>query len=150
MRTLLIAATLMACAVGTRAQVRMGGDVDFWTYGSRIRVFVEEITNFGDTTTDRLRFRVWGTKDRDDDFSQGRLFAMGLIPRLRPNETLHDVGRTLHLFRPPSGWYYVTLTLEERTFDEEGQPQWEVRDVVEFDGQYYFRRSDYRYFPFPF
>jgi hypothetical protein len=140
--------TLSAAFAG-KAQVLMSGDVDFQVYGSRIRIFVEDITNLGDETTDRLRFRVWGTKDRDDHFSEGRIFAVGLIPRIFPHRDLDDVRRTLHLFRPSTGWYYVTLTLEERTFDEEGQVHWEVRDVVEFDGLHYFSRSR-DYFPFPF
>ena len=137
-------------AFSAKAQVLMSGDVDFDVFGSRIRIFIENISNLGDETTDRLRLRVWGTKDRDDHFSEGRILAVGLIPRVRPHDTFHDLRRTLHVFRPPSGWYFVTVALEERTFDEEGQVHWDPRDAVEFDGQYYFSRSGRSYFPFPF
>ena len=151
MKIVLLAVLLtVSAALAGKAQVLMSGDVDFRVYNSRIRLFVENITNLGDETTDRLRLRVWGTKDRDDHFSEGRLLAVGLIPRVFPHDTFHDLRRTLHVFRPPTGWYYVTLTLEERTFDDEGQVHWELRDVVEFDGLQYFSRSGHDHFPFPF
>jgi len=150
MRILLLAILLtLSAAAGSKAQVLMSGDVDFFIHGSRLRVFIEEITNLGDETTGRLRLTMWASEDRWREFDRGRLIGFSLLPRLRPHQDLDDLRRTLHFDRPPTDWYYVTLTLEERVFDDEGNPRWEIRDVVEFDGQYYIRRGwDHWAFPF--
>ena len=149
-RILVLAAVLtMGALTGARAQVLMDGDVDFVIYGSRVRVYVEDITNFGSETSGRLRFILWASEDRWEEFDRGRLVGFALLPRLAPQQDLDDVRRTLHFNRPPTGWYYLTLTLEERVFDTEGQPHWEIRDVVEFDDRHYFRRG-LGHWPFPF
>jgi hypothetical protein len=129
------------------AQVNMSGHVDYTTYGSRVRLFVEEINNLSDVTTDRLRLRLWASEDHWDPLDRGRLVAFLLLPRLYPYQHLHDVSHRVLLDIPPSGWYHVTLTLEERVIDETGK-HWELRDVVEFDGEHYFRRN-FVGWPFP-
>ena len=140
---------MIGAIVGAKAQVLMGGDVDYLIHGSRARVFVEDITNFGTETTGRLRFILWASEDRWQEFDRGRLIGFALLPRLTPGRDLDKVRRTLHFDRPPTGWYYLTLTLEERVLDTEGGAHWEIRDVVEFDGQHYFRRG-WSPWPFPF
>lgn len=140
----------LAAAVGAQAQVVMRGDVNYWTSGSRVRVEVEDITNFSDQTTERLRFVLWASEDPWENFDRGRVIALKALPRLGPHRNFDDVRRTMHLYRPPTGWYYVTLTLAERTVDENGKVRWEIRDKVEFDGRHYFSRSRFPFPPFPF
>ena len=140
---------LFLAAAGAQAQVVMRGDVDFWTYGSRVRIEVEDITNLDDETTDKLRLVLWASEDPWEDYDRGRILALTALPRLGPNYNFDDVRRTTRLYRPPHGWYYVTLTLAERTVGEDGRVRWEIRDKVEFDGRYHFGPSSVPS-PFPF
>ena len=150
MRSALFVGFLAAATFGAKAQVVLRGDVNYWTYGSHVRVAVENITNFGDQTTDRLRYVLWASKDHWENYDRGRVIALTALPRLGAHRNFSDVNRTMHLYRPPTGWYYVTLTLAERTLDESGKVRWEIRDKVEFDGLHFFTRSSLPPFPFPF
>jgi hypothetical protein len=144
-----LALLLLFTVAGARAQVLMSGDVYYVSQGSRISIFAEEITNVGAETTDRLRFRLWASKHHHwSQYNRGHLIAFTLLPRLFPYEVWHDVHPRIGLHRPSNGWYYVTLTLEERVVDARGT-HWEFRDVIAFDGQTYFRR-DFVGWPFPF
>jgi hypothetical protein len=146
---LFVGLLLAGTAIGAKAQVVMRGDVDYWTYGSRVRFEVDDITNLSDQPTDRLRLILWASEDPWEDFDRGRILGLAALPRLGPNQNLDDVHRTTHLYRIPSGWYYVTLTLAERTVDENGLVRWVIRDKVEFDDRRYFsRRSPLPLFPF--
>jgi hypothetical protein len=138
---------LMMCGgSAARAQVLMRGDIDYATSGSRIRIFIEDITNFGSETTDRLRLRMFASRHHWQPTRPGRLIAFSLFPRLLPLEDREDILLSRPFRRPPSDWYYVTLTLEERTFDESGQVRWEIRDAVSFGQQYISNFDDF--FPF--
>ena len=139
----LVALTLLffACAVpAARAQLLMRNDASYRIYGDRIRINVEDITNYSDQTTGRLRFMVWASKDPWDFYDRGRLIAFGLLPRLGPYQNLSDVHRTMDLNKPSTGWYYITVTLEERVRTESGTLRYVIRDKIEFDEQYYFWR----------
>ena len=140
----------LACAVpAARAQLLMRGDASYWVYRDRIRVNVEDITNYSDQTTGRLRFMVWASEDPWEYFDRGRLIAFGLLPKLLPFQNLSDVHRTMDLHKPHTGWYYITVTLEERVLTESGTMRWVIRDKIEFNEQQFFRRfSDSWYFPF--
>ena len=144
----LLAGWFLCTGGAAAAQVQMSGHVDYTTYGSRVRIYVEELNNLSDVTTDRLRLRLWASEDNWNQFDRGRLIAFALLPKLRPFETRHDLHPRVHLDIPPNGWYHVTLTVEERVVDEAGK-HWELRDVVEFDGEHYFRRN-FVGWPFPF
>ena len=147
-RIALIMGFLALAALAAPAQVVMRGDVHYWISNSRVRVDVEDITNFGDQTTDRLRFVVWASEDPWEYYDRGRVLAVVALPRLGAHRNFDDVGRTMRVHRPPTGWYYVTLGLMERKVDENGQVRWVVRDKVEFRGQHYFSRSWFPDFPF--
>jgi hypothetical protein len=135
--------------MSAQAQVVALGDLDLWFYGSRVRIDFEDLANFSDAETDRLRFRLWASEDPWETYDRGEVISIGLLPRLQANQNLSDFHRTVHVHRPDdTGWYYLTLTIEERTFDENGQKRWHIHDVIEFDGLKFFRRSSW--FPFPF
>ena len=133
-----VLSVLLFCAIalGAQGQVLMRGDVDYFVVGSRVRIEVEEITNFGETTTDRLRFRLWASRDRWNPSERGRVIAISLLPRLQPHENRHDLHPRVHFHRP-GRWYFVTLILEERTVDSGGNPKWDIRDVVDFGADYF-------------
>jgi hypothetical protein len=142
---------LLLAVIPVRAQVALLGDVDLRFYGSRARIDFDELANFGDVATEKLRVRLWASEDHWETWDRGEVIAIGAIPRLQPDRVRHDFHRTLHVHRPDdSGWYYLTLTLEERTFDESGKKSWEIQDIIEFDGRKYFHRSSRFPLPFPF
>lgn len=127
----------------------MRGDASYRVYRDRIRVEVDDITNLGGQTTGRLRWMVWASEDPWDFFDPGHLIAFSLLPRLGPNQNFSNAHRTMGLHKPKTGWYYITVTLEERVRDQNGRMRWVIRDRVEFDDQQYFWRSPTG-LPFPF
>lgn len=122
----------------------MRGDIFFDFFGSRAFIYIEDITNFDDRTTDRLRLRLWASKEPWSFDHPGRVLATTRLPRLGAGRDLDDVHKNTRLHHPSStGWYHVALTLEERVVAEDGSRQWEVRDAVEFDGRVYFVDDDW-------
>jgi hypothetical protein len=141
---------LLVCAgmpVARGAEIFMDGHIDFAVSGSRMHIFIEDITNFSDTRTDRLRIRMWASEDRWHPDRKGRLLTFTRIARLGPFGDFDDVNLSRPWHRPPPDLYYVTITLEERTFNEEGVAEWVIRDAVEFNDRFYFSDWDW---PFPF
>ena len=139
-RNLIIgAALLLVTAIGARAQVLMDGYIDYQIFDSSVTIYVEDITNFGDVTTDRLRLRLWASEHRWSEEFPGQVLATTRLQKIRPHHDLDYVRRNTSLHRPSSGWYHITLTLEERVFADDGTHYWELRDVVEFEGEDYIR-----------
>jgi hypothetical protein len=85
---------------------------------------------------------MWASEEDWQPDRKGRLITTGLLPRLKPSAELYGVDVSARLHYPPEGWYYVSMTLEERTFDESGARRWVIRDVVQSDYRYYFEKSD--------
>jgi hypothetical protein len=137
---------LIASAIGAQAQVLMRGDIGYDVFGSRVFIFVEDITNSGEVETDRLRLRLWASKDHWTEEHPGRVLAVTTLPRLDAHHHFEHMDRNVHLHRPPIDWYYVTLTLEERVVAEDGTRSWQLRDAIEFDGREYL--TDYSFNPF--
>src|SRR5690348_5834337 len=107
-------------APSAQAQLVLRGDASYWVRGDRMRVNIEDITNYSDQTSGRLALMVWASKDPWESFDRGRLIGWTSIPRLLPNQNLSDVHRTITINRPSTGWYYITVTLEERVRTESG------------------------------
>ena len=145
-----VALLFVACAVPTaRAQVLMRGDASYLVLRDRIRVNVEEITNYSDKTTGQLALMVWASKDPWEFSDRGRLIGWASLPRLLPLQSHSDVHRTIAYQKPHTGWYYITVTLEERVRTESGTLRWATRDRIEFnERQYFWRAGDH--WPFPF
>jgi len=148
MRVALVIVLLAVAAFGAKAQVVLRGDASYWIHGSDVTVEVEDITNFGDKTTERLRFVVWASKDHWENYDRGRILGLEALPRLGAHANFDGVRRTMHRYDVPNGWYYVTLTLAERIVDENGKVRWEIRDGVEFDERRYLGRSSVPVSPF--
>lgn len=145
-RTRVFLFVLFFMAIATaKAQLLMDGYVGYRIYGSRVRIDVEEINNFGTNKTDKIRFRLWASEHQWSPSQPGYLLAVAQLPRIPAHQDLDRVHRYVTLHRPPRDWYHITLVLEERVVDETGA-RFEIRDVVEFDGERYFGRP----LPFPF
>ena len=142
----LLLALLLGSVAPARAQVLMRGHLDYSTSPSRIKIYIEDITNFGTETTGRLRLRMFASKDHWREDRPGRLLAFSLFPKLLPGEDREDIVLSRPLHRPSDDdWYYVTLILEERLFDDAGHAYWVIQDIVPF-GQDYIYDNDG---PFP-
>jgi hypothetical protein len=142
---LLLMAVLLGSVAPARAQVLMRGNLDYVTSLNRVRIYIEDITNFGPERTDRLRLRMFASKEHWREDRPGRLIAYSLFPRLYPGEDREDVVLSRPLRRPhDDDWYYVTLILEERMFDEERRAHWVIQDQVSFGQDYFYDES-----PFP-
>jgi hypothetical protein len=142
---LLLMAVLLGSVAPARADVLMQGHLDYATSPSRIRIYIEDITNFGSEQTGRLRLRMFASKDHWREDRPGKLIAFSLFPRLYPGEDREDIVLSRPLRRPhDDGWYYVTLILEERVFDENGVATWLIQDVVSLGQDYFYDDS-----PFP-
>jgi hypothetical protein len=141
--------TALALTTKADAQILMRGDIDYFLSGRHIRVEIDDITNFNETPTDRLRLRVYAVEE-DDNWSvsrPGRPIAVRALPSLDANENRSHIRRTDHIRIPSTGWYYIVIALEERATDEFGQKIWEIRDAVEFDDLHFFRRP-WDFWPF--
>lgn len=143
------AALLLATAISARAQVLMDGYIDYQIFDSSVTIYVEDITNFGDATTDRLRLRLWASEHRWAPEQPGRVLATTRLQKIRAHHDIDYVHRNTSLHRPSSDWYHITLTLEERVFAEDGTVYWELRDVVEFEDEDYIREHTFNpFWPF--
>ena len=143
------AALLFATTLGARAQVVMRGYIGFDIFRSDVVIYVENIANFGDTTTDRLRLRLWASDDHWTPQHPGRVLAVARVQKLKAGRDHDYVDREAHFSRPDTGWYRVALTLEERVIAEDGTQTWELRDAVEFYGEYFFREHTFNpFWPF--
>ncbi len=139
-RYLIIGAALfLATAIGAKAQVLMHGHVWYQFFDSSVNIYIEDVTNFGEVTTDRLRLRLWASDNHWKPEHPGRVLATTRLQKLKAHNDHDYVRRNTHLHRPSTGWYYVTLTLEERVVAEDGAKHWEIRDVIEFEGEDYIR-----------
>ena len=132
---LVLTASVLVFAQGARAQVQMDGQVWFSMVGSRLTVFIEELENLSDSTTDRLRMKVWASEDHWSASDQGYFLGAATLPRIAAHGDRDNQRRSMKLHRPDTDWYYVTVVIEERVVDESGQARWEIRDWRESDNR---------------
>jgi hypothetical protein len=137
------AALLLVMAISARAQVLMDGYIGYQFFDSSVNIYVEDVTNFGDVTTDRLRLRLWASEHSWSEEHPGRVLATTRLQKIKSHRDLDHVRRNTHLDRPSTDWYHVTLTLEERVVAEDGAHHWEIRDVVKFEGEDYIREHSF-------
>jgi hypothetical protein len=139
---LLILLTVFAGFTSARAQVLMRGDIDWWTYGDRLYMEVEKITNFNDTPTGELRLRLVATLNHYQEWRTGFTLGRRAIKPLAENENRIGIRRKARLHLPDrADWYFITLVLEERVTNSDGTSSWETLDAVEFDDQAWLQDS---------
>jgi hypothetical protein len=138
MRKLFLLLLLVATLPVVQAQVRFD-DAEVWVNRSRARIELEDLENFGTNTTGKLRVVLYGTEDDWDDTSHREAIAYFPVSKLRAGEWRSRLRKTVRVHRPDDwGWYWLTLTVQERVRDENGRYRWIIRDFVEFDSRIYF------------
>jgi len=72
------------------------------------------LNNQINTRTGTLRLRIWGTKNLSQNGEvSGYVLATHRLDTLDSNSMFERVSKTIEATRPPDGWYYVVMTLEE-------------------------------------
>lgn len=132
---------LLVLAIGltaAKAQIYFR-DADLWFTYSRTRIELEDLQNLGTNTTGKLRVVLYATEDEWNDTSHREVVARAAIARLGPGQLRDYIRKTVHTHRPDDpGWYWLTLTLQERVLGEDGKYHWVIRDYLEFDDRVYF------------
>ena len=119
------------------ANLGSNGDVGFFGYvswlagGGRVQFYAEEILNQrASGRTGVLRARLWATSTPyDGGILQGYPMATTKVGRVYAGPPLPNYSRYASFRPPPSGEYYVTMTLEELV-----RGYWDIVDYVNFEG----------------
>lgn len=116
---------------GYNGDVSMSGFTSWSSRGSRVTFSVEDISNdreFGRSGS--LRLRLWATTTPyDGDSIYGYVLGTKKLKPLYAGYYYGNLVRTTGFRRPPSGYYYTTMTLEEFTISG-----WVIIDYVTFSG----------------
>ena len=124
--------------VGARAQIYFD-DGQLWLNHSRTRIEIEDLQNFSPLATGKLRVVLYATEDEWDDTHHREAVAYFPTARLKPDQLRHRLRKTVRTHRPDDpGWYWLTLTVQERVRGEDGKARWVIRDHYEFDERVYF------------
>ena len=132
---------LLVLALGlsaARAQIYFE-DADVWFSYSRTRIEVDGLQNLSTNLTGKLRFVLYATEDEWDHTSHRERVGIFPVKRLEPNQYREQFHKTVRTHRPDDpGWYWLTLTLQERVLGEDGKYHWVIRDRLEYDERVYF------------
>lgn len=120
------------------ANLGSNGDVGFFGYvswlagGGRVQFYAEEILNQrASGRTGVLRARLWATSTPyDGGVLQGHPMATTKVGRVYAGSFLPNYSRYASFRPPPSGEYYVTMTLEELV-----RGYWDIVDFHTFEGR---------------
>ena len=138
MKRLLLLLGLVLGLNAAEAQIYFG-DAELRLNYSRARIELEDLQNFGTNTTGQLRVVLYATEDEWDDTHHREAVAYFPLPRLEPGQLRRHLRKTVRVHRPDDGgWYWLTLTVQERALDEHGRYRWFIRDHIEFDHRFYF------------
>lgn len=125
----------LTCVVTARAQnLDLSGNTGWAKSGSRLRIHAAQIHNGRESgTSGSLRLQIWATEEPYDGVSDLVGFVIGTA-NLRPLAAGGDyfnVSKRVGYHRPPPGYYFTTITLEERYSDG----SWLIIDSESFEGQ---------------
>ncbi len=115
----------------SNGDVSFVGDVSWLAGDGRVNLFAEQVLNERTSgKTGKLRVRLWATSTpyQGGDLLQGYPMATKGIGRLSAGESIPNLSKTVSFRSPPTGEYYVTMTLEEY------YQGWNIVDYVTFDG----------------
>lgn len=118
--------------LGSNNDVGFVGDVSWLAGNGRVEFFAEQILNErGGGRSGILRLRLWATSTPygGEGTLQGFPMATKRVGRLNGGFYFQNFSRRAFFRPPPSGEYYVTMTLEELV-----QGAWNIVDYVTFDG----------------
>ncbi len=124
---------LAFAGAGRAQELDLLGNTRWSKSGSRLHIFATQIHNnreFG--ISGSLRLQIWATEEPYDGLSDIVGFVIGtanLRPLAAGADFFNVVKRTAYR-RPPAGYYFTTITLEERYSDG----SWLIIDTENFDG----------------
>lgn len=138
MKRLMLLLVLTLGLGAARAQIYLNDAELLWLNNTRARIELEGLRNFGTNATGKLRAVLFVTEDQWDDTLHRRVIGGYALARLKPGQFRSHLRKTVHLNRPPGGWYWLTVAVQERALDEDGKYRWFTRDHIEFDDRVYF------------
>ncbi len=114
-----LSALLLFLILATLAQAQgldLLGNVAWLQNKSRIRIEAGVIRNDSGVTSGLLRLQIWATTEpyNEVDDITGYVIGSATLPRLRNGDERRDVVKRVRYRRPPAGYYYTTITLEEK------------------------------------
>jgi len=118
-------------ATGIGDSLELSGTFKWSISSGSATLSAEKISNNGSQTSGSLRLRLWATSS---PFSGGTIsgYVLATSASLNPIEAGYyysDLNLRGAFRRPPKGWYYTTLTLEQYT-----SSGWQIFDYGNFDG----------------
>jgi hypothetical protein len=107
---------LVSCFTAAAQDIDLIGNVGWIKNGSRIRIEAQQIHNNTAFRSGLLRLQIWATLEPYDGISDivGYVIGSARLPRLSAGDDRFDVVKRVRYRRPPAGYYYTTITLEER------------------------------------
>ena len=115
-------------------ELDLSGNSGWAKSGSRLRISTAQIHNGRESgTSGSLRLQIWATEEPYDGVNDLVGFVIGTA-NLRPlvaGEDYFNVAKRVGYHRPPPGYYFTTITLEERYSDG----SWLIVDSENFEGQ---------------
>ncbi len=117
--------------LGTNGDVGFAGDVSWLAGNGRVKIYAEQMLNQRDRRSGTLRIRLWATTTpyAGEAILQGYPMATRGVGRLYSGSSISLFSRSALFRPPPSGEYYVTMTLEEYV-----PGGWNIVDYVTFGG----------------
>jgi hypothetical protein len=109
------------------------GNAGWSKSGARIRIYADQIHNYRETgTSGALRLQIWATTDPYDVTNNitGYVIGTANLRSLVAGGDHFDVVRNVRYRRPPPGYYFTTITLEEKYSDG----SWLIIDSENFSG----------------
>lgn len=124
----------MALAFAVRAQdIDLIGNAGWSKSGSRIRISAAQIHNGRESgCSGSLRLQIWATVEPYDpaDDITGYVIGTANLRPLDAGEDYLNVVKRVRYQRPPPGYYFTTITLEEKYSDG----SWRIIDSENFAG----------------
>lgn len=110
----------------------LSGTVSWVRSGSRINIKAERVANNSATRiSGTLRLRIWATSSPYVGGSiRGYVLGTRRLGELEPDYEFRNIKGFVAFRRPPRGYFYTTMTLEE--YSSSG---WVIQDYISFSGR---------------
>jgi hypothetical protein len=129
----IILAVLVLAGLVRAQEIDLNGRAGWTKSGSRLIIRAEQIHNFRESgKSGPLRLQIWATVDPYDGSNDitGYVVGTARLNALEGGDDKFNVSKRVAYHRPPPGYYFTTITLEERYPDG----TWLVHDSENFEG----------------
>lgn len=101
--------------LGANGDVGFVGDISWLAGNGRVTIYAEQLLNQRPTRSGMLRIRLWATTTpyNGEAVLQGYPMATRSVGRIYGGSPVNLFSRSAFFRPPPTGEYYVTMTLEE-------------------------------------